>query len=134
MPAFAFKREIDEHDAVLFDNTDQPNNTNEGDQGELGSGDPQCKQGSESGGRQSRDDGDGMGETLIEDAKHNIYGEKRRQQYDWLGSDTLRKILDIPSKFGMQRVRQVEVRNSFLDRSRCLFDAQPTPKIIGDGH
>src|SRR5207253_4881923 len=68
--ALGVEGEIDHHDGVLLDDTDEQNDADESDQGKIVADNDQSEQGAHAGGGQRRKNSDGMDVTFVENAKN----------------------------------------------------------------
>ncbi len=82
--AFAFEREVDDHDAVLLDDADQQNDADESDHRQRRIGDLQGEQRAKSRRWQGRDDRQWVEQALIKHAKHDIDGNQRAKDQQGL--------------------------------------------------
>ena len=77
MPALLLEGEVNQHDAVLFDDADQEYDANDGDDAEIHVNGHEQQQCTDAGRRQGRQDRDRMNEALIE--------RRALQRRTWLG-------------------------------------------------
>src|SRR5208283_1700027 len=70
--ALRIQSEVDHHDSVLFDDTDQKDDSDEGDDAEFLAANQQGQNRTHPGGGQSRQDCDGVYVALVENAEHDI--------------------------------------------------------------
>ena len=79
MLAFGFEREVDHHDSVLFDDSDKQDDAYDRDHAQILAEQHESEQSSHAGRRQSGKNRDGMNETFIQDAQHDVNGHQRGQ-------------------------------------------------------
>jgi len=77
--SFGGKREVDHHDGVLLDDTDEKNDADHGDDGKLSPEKHERDQRAYASGRQRRDDRQRMNQALVENAENDVDGEQRSQ-------------------------------------------------------
>src|SRR5208337_2524704 len=73
------QREVDHHNSVLFDDTDQQDDSDQGDDAEFLAANQQGQNCTHSGGGQSRQNGDGVYEAFVENAEHDINRDQGRE-------------------------------------------------------
>src|SRR5208282_6867649 len=74
--ALRIQREIDHHDAVLFDNADQKHETDDGNDAEILAEKDQCEKSPDTGGWKRGKNRDRMDEALVQDAEDDVDGDK----------------------------------------------------------
>ena len=81
--ALSLERKVDHHDRVLLHDADQEHDPDDADDVEPGPRKVERQKRADARGRQRRDDGDRMGEALVEDAEHDIdRGERGEDQIE----------------------------------------------------
>ena len=120
--AFGRDGEVHHHDPVLLDDADQENDSDEGDQGEVGTEDLQREQGAQTRRGQRRDDRQRMREALVEHTEHDIDREQRRDDQERLRTDRLPIGAGIALEFSMQCFGDVQCRDGLIDRACRLVD------------
>ena len=70
--SFRFEGEVNHHDGVLLHDANQQNDPDQANDTEIVAGDQQRQDGSDAGGGQSREDGDGMNVALVQNSQHDI--------------------------------------------------------------
>src|SRR5271155_1342994 len=84
MLSFRFQGEVNHHDAVLFHDADEQDNSYQRDDAEFLAADQQSQDRSDAGGRQRGKNRDGMDVTLVENAEHDVHRDERGQNQDRL--------------------------------------------------
>src|SRR6202011_3972034 len=77
--AFSFEGEVDHHDRVFFDDTDQQDDADERDDGQVDAANHQGQQRSDTCGRQRRQNRYRMDVTLVQYPQHDVDGAQRGQ-------------------------------------------------------
>ena len=132
--ALALDGEIDQHDAVLLDDADQQDDADEGDDRQLGAEGREREQRAEARRGQGRDDGERVGEALIEHAQHDIDPDQGREDQDFLRRRALGEHPHVAGEFGAQRVRQVHLGDRLQHRVGGGLQRRVRGEIVGDGH
>jgi hypothetical protein len=122
--ALRVNREVNEHDAVLFDDADQQNDADQRDQAEIKAERHQCREGAEPCRRQGREDRQRMDVALIEHAQDDVDDDDRGGDEKRLagqrGLEGLRVALEIADQGG----RRADLRLGVLDRCCRLTERE----------
>ena len=78
------QREVDHHDRVLLHDPDEQDDADERDDAEIHPADQEGQHGPEAGGRQGREDRDGMDVALVQDSQHDVDGRQRHRDEEGL--------------------------------------------------
>jgi hypothetical protein len=115
--ALRLDREIDEHDAVLFDDTDQQNDADQRDQAEIKAEHHQCHKRAEAGGGQGREDRQRVDIALIEYAQDDVDDDDRCGDETGLTGQRHLERLRVALEIADQSRRCADLRLGILDRS-----------------
>ena len=91
MLALAFERKVDHHDAVLLHDTDQQNDADNRHHAQILAKNNQREKSAHARRRERRQNRNRMDEALIQNPKHNVDGDQRRQNQQRLIGQRIRK-------------------------------------------
>ena len=128
------EREVDHHDGVLLDDTDQQDDADDGHDVEILPGDHQRQQGADSRRRQGREDGDRVDEALIEHAQDDVDGEDRGGDQHELVVERILEGEGGPLEVGQDAGREGDLALGALDGVDRLAEGCAWREVEGDGH
>ncbi len=106
--AFCLQSEIDHHDGVLFYDSDQQHNANDGDDVQILLKEHQCEHRAYARRRQRGDDRQGMDQAFIQNAENDVDRQQRRQNQQGLGAQRLLVGQQRAGKKALQRGRRAQ--------------------------
>ena len=94
--ALGLEGKIDHHDGVLLHDADQQDDADQRDDAELGVHEQQREQRADAGRRQRGKNRDRMNEALVEHSEHDVDGEQRGDDEEWLAGERFLKACAVP--------------------------------------
>src|SRR5580698_6679258 len=113
--SLGFQSEVNHHDSVLFHDADEQDNSYERDDAEFLAADQQSQDCSHAGGGQRGKNRDGMDVTLVENAEHDVNGDERGQNQDWLVAQRSLERSSGALKRGLHAERHSDFLLSFIN-------------------
>jgi hypothetical protein len=127
--AAAIQGEVDHHDGVFLDDADQHDDADEGVETEIDAKDQQRQQRAEARRGQPRKDRQGVDETLVENAEHQVDHQNRHQQQD--AQALLRRLEGLCGALqaGVQRDRDAQLLFQRLDPVHRFTERYPRQQV-----
>ena len=135
MPCFAFglQSEVNHHDAVLFHDADEQDNSDERDDAEFLATDQQGQDRSDTGGGQRGKNRDRVDVTFVENAQHDVHRDQRRQNQDrFVGQRRLERG-GRALKGRLNTERHTDILLDFVNRFRGVAERSIGSEIERDG-
>ena len=126
--------EVDHHDRILFNYTEQHDDTDEGVEVKLLAEDVQRQQCSEDGGGQAGENRDRMDEALIENAQHNVNYEYGDEQQDRQILERTLELLHGALESSADGTRHTQVEDGIFHLLRSVSQRGSGFEIKSDGY
>ena len=115
---FGFESEVDHHDGILLDDTDEQNDADERDDGEIDVEKEQGEDGANTGGGQRRENGDGVNVAFVENTENDVDDDKRGENENGLVLQRGLKGFGCALEAGADASGQVQLLASLVDGGR----------------
>ena len=126
--------EVDHHDAVLLDDADQQNDSDQGNQAEIESERHQDRERADAGRRQRRENGQRVDVALIEDAEDQIDHDQCGEDQQRHGAERLLERLRGALEARAQRRRRAHRGHRGLHRAGRLSERDALTEVEADRH
>src|SRR5258706_788353 len=128
------EREVNHHDRVLFNNSYEQDDADDGDHVQLALEENQGKDGSDTRGRQSGKDRNWVHQTLIQAPQHDVDRKQRHHDENDLVDERLLEISSCAGKAATDSSRHRQPLLQLLDGDSSLFKRDPWRQIEGHSH
>ena len=131
--ALGLESEVDDENAVLFDDADEEDDADDGDDAEVLMEEHEGEQRADARRGQRGEDGDGMDEALIEDAEHDVNGDEGGEDQEGLIGERVVEGSGGALEVGLERRREVHLLGQVVDLGDGGAERGVGREIEGDG-
>ena len=132
--ALGLESKVDHHDGVLFHDADQQDDADERDDAEVGSGEQECKNGSDAGRWQCGENRERMDEAFVQNAEHDVDGDESSEDEVRLVAERILKGLRGSLECSMDCARHTEFSLSLLKSGDGIAQSYVGSQIESEGN